>query len=290
MNTDEIIDSMLGPKVCNHDPRDENCWACIQWGNCAAGIREVLGNQSKEDGPFAPLEAWAEEHEMPHILEAITATKIRVGAIRMVWSTRPQQLERQVAQLREVRARAKSEIAAVVEELRQMAECDNANYGEVVKLADTLEGGGLVASFAQVCDYCRKEDCQVCLHRLHMDVLGLVGLIEPLIIKEDRVDHTGFINNHIRAVWGLRDALNDYFNANCDISIFCEQCPQCSDQLRPGIALRNSVTWAEDFGGGTTQAEPPAGATLSRTGPPDMVTVMKCVGCGYSRLPKEGEE
>ena len=69
------------------------------------------------------------------------------------------------------------------------------------------------------CSYCGGTVCQVCCSRVQMDVLRLVSILEKLMIIDDGFDRLGVINNHLRAAWGLRDALNDYFNSNCDRAV-----------------------------------------------------------------------
>ena len=63
------------------------------------------------------------------------------------------------------------------------------------------------------CGYCGQtgHDDGHCRKKMHFDVLQLVGLLEQIIIKPDKIDEVG-ISNHLRNVWGLRDALNDYFS------------------------------------------------------------------------------
>ena len=69
------------------------------------------------------------------------------------------------------------------------------------------------------CTYCGETVCQVCCSRVQMDVMRLVDRLEQLLIKPDGYDGFRIINNHLRAAWGLRDALNDYFNSNCDRAV-----------------------------------------------------------------------
>lgn len=63
------------------------------------------------------------------------------------------------------------------------------------------------------CTYCGRDDCQACKRQTRFDILQLVGRCEQLVCKPDEKDVVG-INSHLRAVWGLRDAINDYFESS----------------------------------------------------------------------------
>jgi len=58
-------------------------------------------------------------------------------------------------------------------------------------------------------------------------------------------------------------------------------CKKCGSKMKPGKALINSL----QAGIGKTIHTP--GATLSYSGPPKLVKVMKCTNCGRSVLPKK---
>lgn len=47
--------------------------------------------------------------------------------------------------------------------------------------------------------------------KTQMDILEMITLLEREMVKQDQVDEVG-INSHLRSVWGLRDAVNSYFN------------------------------------------------------------------------------
>lgn len=65
------------------------------------------------------------------------------------------------------------------------------------------------------CDYCGEQGgCQLCFKRIQIDVLGFVSLLEEQVAMTDQSDALG-INSHLRAVWGVRDALNEYFESGC---------------------------------------------------------------------------
>ena len=72
---------------------------------------------------------------------------------------------------------------------------------------------GTVGAVVGKCAYCGSEShvCHRCAKRVHMDVMRLCDRAERLIIEPDAVDATGIITNHMRVLWGLRDALNEYF-------------------------------------------------------------------------------
>lgn len=57
------------------------------------------------------------------------------------------------------------------------------------------------------CDYCGKTDCRRCIHLIHNQMVRVFDLLEQAILKPDAVDGVG-INNHLRAAWGARDAMN----------------------------------------------------------------------------------
>lgn len=57
------------------------------------------------------------------------------------------------------------------------------------------------------CSYCRKTDCQRCIHLIHHQMRHVFDLLEQVILKPDAMDGVG-INNHLRAAWGARDAMN----------------------------------------------------------------------------------
>ncbi len=52
-------------------------------------------------------------------------------------------------------------------------------------------------------------------------------------------------------------------------------CKKCKVPLNLGFALRNKLAGLPDFPGDTV-------VTVSRTGPPEMIEVLKCPECGYS--------
>ncbi len=53
----------------------------------------------------------------------------------------------------------------------------------------------------------RRNDRQ----RIQCDIMQFMNQAEQLIIKPDKSDEVG-INNHLRVMWGLRDAINEYLS------------------------------------------------------------------------------
>lgn len=70
---------------------------------------------------------------------------------------------------------------------------------------------------ARRCDYCggSEEHCHRCLKQVQFDVLQLIDQLEQWLLMPDQSDEIG-INDHLRAAWGLRDAINTYFSIRCD--------------------------------------------------------------------------
>ena len=64
--------------------------------------------------------------------------------------------------------------------------------------------------------------------------------------------------------------------------LLARTCKRCKGVMKPGTALKNTLTWGSDFGGEDKMAKPPRGVTISASGPPVMVRVVKCVDCGHS--------
>ena len=64
--------------------------------------------------------------------------------------------------------------------------------------------------------------------------------------------------------------------------LLARTCRHCKGSMKIGTALKNTLTWGNDFGGEAQISKPPRGVTISASGPPVMVRVMKCVDCGYS--------
>ena len=63
------------------------------------------------------------------------------------------------------------------------------------------------------CDYCNQDghDNHHCRKKIQRDVMQLVGHLEKSVAVPDQPVRLG-INEHLCAVWGLRDSLNDYFS------------------------------------------------------------------------------
>jgi len=62
-----------------------------------------------------------------------------------------------------------------------------------------------------------------------------------------------------------------------------KDCPKChKGKMKFGKALRNTLTWGNDFGGEADLDKPPSGVTISENGPPVMVNCLKCTKCGFS--------
>ena len=57
-------------------------------------------------------------------------------------------------------------------------------------------------------------------------------------------------------------------------------CRRCGSEMKAGKALQNTLAGIPDFPGDTYAC------TVSETGPAKLVTVLKCVGCGYSLAKK----
>jgi len=63
------------------------------------------------------------------------------------------------------------------------------------------------------CTYCGGDVsvCHRCIKQVQTHVIRMVAETERYIAEPDAVDVTGIISNHMRAMWGLHDALNEYF-------------------------------------------------------------------------------
>ncbi len=71
------------------------------------------------------------------------------------------------------------------------------------------------------CKYCGNPGghCQKCSTMIQFDVMGMLTVLEQTIIAHSNLPDLLGIKASQRAIWGLRDLLNDYFNGYCDTKI-----------------------------------------------------------------------
>ncbi len=63
-------------------------------------------------------------------------------------------------------------------------------------------------------------------------------------------------------------------------------CQKCGGETTQGIAIVNTLSWGDDFGGESSMKTPPEGVTVSRTGKAVKVECEKCTICGHSFIPE----
>lgn len=58
------------------------------------------------------------------------------------------------------------------------------------------------------CSYCGRNTCHRCVRQLQFQLMRIMDALEQLLLQPDQIDVIG-INDHLRAAWGARDAIND---------------------------------------------------------------------------------